>query len=182
MTLFLILALQFVEKKLKQYVNFIRSQLIEQIDVHTYKFFPTNPDLCLFQDIRPLKLDVNMNDILQFVLFLICYEGQFFSELSIQILNGCSFDIYFDFPRNFKTTDIVNIGLKKLQITQFYPVRLQIQNVSEQVKLGRGVRLVTGISQNRSKLKLSCYPNGKYRFKCYMSQLFSQKYPYQLGN
>ena len=82
--------------------------------MNTYKFFPTNPDLCLFQDIHPLKLDANMNDILQFVLVLIFYEGQVFSEFSIQILNGCSFDIYFDFLHNFKTTDIVNIGFKKL--------------------------------------------------------------------
>ena len=183
MTLFLILVASiFAEKKLKQYANFIRSQLIEQIDVNTYKFFPTNPDLCLFQDIRPLKLDVNMNDILQFVLVLIFYEGQVFSEFSIQFMNGCSFDIHFNFPHNFKTTNIVNIGFKKLQILQFYPVRLQIYNVSEQVTLGRGVRLVTGISQNSSKFKFLFYPNGKYRFKCYMSQLFSHKYPYQLGN
>ena len=73
--------------------------------MNTYKFFPTNPDLCLFQDIRPLKLDVNMNDILQFVLVLIFYERQVFSEFSLQILNGWSFDIYFDFPYDFKTTD-----------------------------------------------------------------------------
>ena len=54
---------------------------------------------------RNLKLDVNMNNILQFVLVLIFYEGQVFSEFSIKILNGCSFDINFDFPHNFKTTD-----------------------------------------------------------------------------
>ena len=155
MTIFLILASTFAEKKLKQYVNFIRSQLIEQIDVNTYKFFPTNPDLCLFQDIRPLKLDVNMNDILQFVLVLIFDKGQVFSEFAIQILNACSFYIYFDFPHNFKTTDIVNIGFKNCRFynfTHFAYKSTTFQNRKLQVG---GVRLVTGISQNSSKFKCS---------------------------
>ena len=49
--------------------------------MNTYKFPPTNPDLCLFQDIHPLELDVNIDDILQFVLVLIFYEGKVLSEI-----------------------------------------------------------------------------------------------------
>ena len=56
--IFLILALMFAEKKLKQYVSFIRSQLVAPTNVYTYKLFPTNPDLCFFQDILLLKLEI----------------------------------------------------------------------------------------------------------------------------
>ena len=34
----------------------------------------------------------------------------------------------------------------------------------------------------KTKFKSSCYPNGKYRSKCYMSQISSFKFPHQLGN
>ena len=39
-----------------------------------------------------------------FVLVLFFYKPHFFSEFSIQILNGCIFDNHFDFPHDFKAT------------------------------------------------------------------------------
>ena len=80
MTLFLILASIFAEKKAK-IVCLLHNKSAYRVDrCEHLQIFPENPDLCLFQDIRPLKLDVNMNDILQFVLVPIFYEGQVFSE------------------------------------------------------------------------------------------------------
>ena len=58
----------------------------------------------------------------QFLLVLILYEGRVFSEFSIKILNGCIFDIHFDFPHNFKTIYTVQayeIIVKKAKLFNF---------------------------------------------------------------